>query len=300
MNSKKVNRTFLATVVVMCLSGLLLGLVVSDMVPGMLISQALIILVPLIVVLGSGESLREFLRFRKIKLSTIGMTVLFTFLITPLIVLVNAISMLFVENEVSAVSGEILKQPFWIMFFIMGILGPVCEEVMCRGIFYQGYKRSGSSKKAMLFSAGLFALFHMNFNQASYAFAMGILFVCLVEATGSIWSAIICHGAFNSWQVCSMYFNKSFLARAAAKAEQISPSQMQELQIIGISAYLILATIFTTLAVAVLIWIAKNEQREENLRAVWAFGKNKNGGRMFTMSLGVGVAICLVVMIMSL
>ena len=71
--------------------------------------------------------------------------------------------------------------------------------------YYQGYKRSGTTMQAMFMSALLFALMHMNFNQAAYAFVIGVLVVLLIEATGSIWSSIIVHIVINSQQVLMLY-----------------------------------------------------------------------------------------------
>lgn len=58
-----------------------------------------------------------------------------------------------------------------------------------------------------------------------------------------------------------------------------------------ISIYLILSAITTSLAGCVLAWIAKNEKREENLRAVWKTRKDKKEGKVFTIPLLIAIII---------
>ena len=52
---------------------------------------------------------------------------------------------------------------------------------------------------AALMSGLLFGCFHLNINQALYAFVMGIVFAYMVEATGSLWSSVIAHFAVNTY-----------------------------------------------------------------------------------------------------
>ena len=70
---------------------------------------------------------RDILGFRRIKISTALMTVLYTFLLMPLTTLANAISMIFVDNTVANLSGDILNVPFVVMFTIMAVFGPFSD-----------------------------------------------------------------------------------------------------------------------------------------------------------------------------
>ena len=261
MNSKKVNWIFLSVIlmhfaVVAAIS--LLGQFFTwtlDIVPNFILSQGIILIPALLGVYVSKENLFQLAGFRKIKVSTVFKIFLFTFLSMPLTALINMISMLFVDNTVAAISGDVLEAPFLVMLFIIGIFGPFSEELVFRGIVYQGYRRSGTAFAAMLLSALLFALMHMNFNQAAYALAIGVMVVLLVEATGSLWSSMIFHMVFNSQQVCLMYLSDSLTGGSGLEeAEEM----------------LIFAAVSTALAACVLVWIAKGEKRENALRAVFA------------------------------
>ena len=292
MNGKKVNWIFLSAVLLNIFAVVLLTVLYPvlelGIIPNLIVSQLILLLPAVVGVFLSRENLIQLAGFHKIKISSVWMIVLFTFLSMPLITLVNAISMLFVDNAVAAMSDDILEAPFLVMFLLIGILGPLSEEVVCRGIFYQGYKKSGTAMQAMLLSALLFALMHMNFNQAAYAFVIGIMVVLLIEATGSIWSSIIVHVVINSQQVFAMYMLDGG-TEAVQEAQDILTRDM----LLVISVYLIIAAVTTSLAGCVLAWIAKNEKREENLRAVWKNRNNKKEGGLVTIPLIIAIVIVL-------
>lgn len=296
MNSKKVNRIFLAAILLHFLLILLLTIFgpafTLEIIPNLILGQ-LILLVPAISgTLLSRENPIKLAGFHRIKISSVFMIILFTFLIMPLIVVINAVSMFFVDNVVQAMSGEIMKVPFIVMFLLIGIIAPFSEELTFRGVIYQGYKKSGTAFQAMLLSALLFALMHMNFNQAAYAFVVGVIAILVVEATGSIWGSIIIHVVFNAQQVCMMYLLES----SVFGINEIADTQVQitnDMLVLVISVYLLIAAVTTTLAACVLVWVAKNEKREENLRAVWTTRKHKKEEKMITIPLLIGIVATL-------
>ena len=266
---------------------------ILDIVPNFLMSQSIILVPALFGVLVSKENLIGLAGFHKIKISSVFKIFLFTFLSMPLTSLINMISMLFVDNTVVAISGEVLEVPFLIMLFIIGIFGPFSEELVFRGIVYQGYKRTGTAFCAMILSALLFALMHMNFNQAAYAFVIGLIVVMLVEATGSLWSSVIFHMVFNSQQVCLMYLYDavSFGGGGLEGAEEMLTTDML---LLAISGWLMLSAVSTALAACVLAWIAKGEKRENALRAIWKNRKeNASQNRMVTIPLLIAIVLAL-------
>ena len=68
---------------------------------------------------------------------------------------------------------------------LYGIAAPVAEELLFRGIIYNGLKRSIRVRHAILFSAALFGVYHGNSVQALYGFLMGCLFAYGYEYFGS-------------------------------------------------------------------------------------------------------------------
>lgn len=295
MNSKRTNWLFL-TIILVHFAVVAFLILMGDRIPfgiiaNLVVSEGILIVPGLFFILLSGSKWNSILRFHKIKLSSALMSVLFTLLIMPLVTVLNAISMFFTENAVAAMQEEILGVTFPVMLFMIGIFGPFCEEFVFRGMVYGGYVKSGSRFWAILLSALLFGLMHMNFNQAIYAFAIGILFALLMEATDSLWAPMLCHMIFNSEQVCLMYLSTKLLG-FISEPELESMQVTQESLIVALSGYLVIAAVTTPIAFCVLAWIAKNEGREEALKQIWVRRKEKNE-YMVTVPLIIAIVLCL-------
>ncbi len=307
MNSKKVNWAFLSLILLnIALYALMFicyaqGIAIFDIgiVANLLVSQMILISPAFLFALASRKKtetgrMNEMLGFHKIKISSFLMVLLFTFLIMPMSTALNAISMLFVDNTVNAISGDVLQMPFPVMLFMIGIFGPFCEEFVFRGIIFRGYKNSGSVFWSVFWSALLFGLMHLNFNQAAYAVALGIMFALLVEATGSLWSSVIAHMVFNSWQVCIMYLTDLIPAEVMGPEVELT----QETLIAAIGPYLFAAAVATPLAVCVLVWLSKNERREAQFCSVCARRKEKKEA-MVSIPLIIAIVLSLVCMSME-
>lgn len=301
MNYKKANWSFLgmvllhfaATIVLMAVS----GFYSMGMTTNLLVSELLLVIPAGIALISSKEKPNRVLGFHRIKLSSILMIMLYTILISPLTTLLNAISMLFVDNAVTSMSGEVLKLPFWLMFFMMAIWGPVCEEFCFRGVIYRGYLKSGNALGAVLLSSLLFGLIHLNFNQAPYAFAIGVAMALLVEATGSLLSSIVVHVMFNAQSVVLMYVYDRFMPEIWEL--QASQSTGIEEMLPVICVYSVLAVICTALAGCVLVWLVKNQGRQEYISWLWKQRKNGRRGRLVSVPLIIGIILCLCFMLLT-
>lgn len=258
------------------------------LIPMSMVSELIFIIPSFAFVIVTRTKPRDLFKFRRIKISTVLMTVLFTFLCMPLVSVVNLASQFFVENAVQANSTTFLMMPFSATFLIIAVYAPVCEELIFRGITYESLRRGRNVFQAMYLSAIFFGLAHMNFNQAAYALLLGIILVMLREATGSLWATILMHFLFNAWNVLLMYASV-WLAEAfpdlmgESEAVYQTTAQRNAFLAEAIGAYLVIAAVTTALAACVLAWIAKNEGRKEDLRNIWK--RRKEGkGRVLTPS----------------
>lgn len=77
------------------------------------------------------------------------------------------------------------------------------EETVFRSILFRGLRKHGFWKAALI-SSLFFGLLHMNINQFSYAFVLGVVFCLLREATGSFWSSVMAHFCINFFSVLSL------------------------------------------------------------------------------------------------
>lgn len=308
MNAKKANWAFLFMIIAYIAVSVLVSFFLPSVANSIVLSNLLVevaIFIPILIpVLISREKITDFIELHKIKPGSVLMIGLYTFLTMPFLTLFNTISQFWVENEVVSMidSYQIANMPFLPLWFSLGVIAPVFEEMICRGAVYHSYRRSGSAFKAMILSAVVFACLHLNFNQAAYALVMGVLAVLLVEATGSLWASIIYHGLINGSNCLYMYF---FLKADPDIWNQQAVTLDSLLVVTGVS--LIMVAAFVPFAFAVLVWIEKHEGREGTLRAIWRDRKwspdpymNKKGkikkDKLITVPLILALILCLLIM----
>lgn len=87
---------------------------------------------------------------------------------------------------------ELAASPI-ILILSVTVVAPVFEEVIFRGIILNGMFRKLNSKVAIVISALLFALMHMNLVQGINAFLLGILLGYIYLKTKSIHLSIFAH-----------------------------------------------------------------------------------------------------------
>ena len=238
------------------------------------------------------QTLRDRLHYNKVKPTTILYALIFTWLSMPLTTLINAISMLFVDNTVMALSGQILGVTFPVMLFFMAVVPAFCEETLFRGVVYGGYRKHGDKFVAVLLSGFLFGIMHMNLNQALYAFVIGVLLALLFEATNSIWPTILFHFVYNAQSCCLMYFVEEIVPGFYSNPDNIAMATETASLYSMIAAYIIIAAIFTPLAICMLYKIAKNEGRVEQLKETLP-GKKEGKMRIATVSFVIATVIAM-------
>lgn len=124
---------------------------------------------------------------------------------------INVFSQLFAENSIgNHVAELVIKYPFPVAFFVIAVMPAICEELIYRGVLFRGYRKSGAWI-AVLLTAFLFGMMHMNLNQFSYAFVMGIFFALLIEVTGSILPTVLLHVYINGRSVIVLYASVHYL-----------------------------------------------------------------------------------------
>ena len=118
----------------------------------------------------------------------------------PMVLFLNSITMLFSTNYLEEGTTTLLTYPFFMQVILLAVIPPLVEELVFRGIFFGSYRKAGMSGAAIM-SGLIFGCFHLNINQGLYAFAIGIVFAYMVEATGSLWSSVIAHFAINTYSI---------------------------------------------------------------------------------------------------
>ena len=84
-----------------------------------------------------------------------------------------------------------------IQVLTLGILGPIAEELLCRAVIFNRLRMRGSEKNAILISALVFGLMHMNLFQSSYTFILGVVQAAAYAKYENILAPTILHMSFN-------------------------------------------------------------------------------------------------------
>jgi Predicted metal-dependent membrane protease len=92
---------------------------------------------------------------------------------------------------------EMLLGNYW-GYLAIGLLAPLAEEIVFRGAILRSLLTTAKPMAAIIISALLFALVHMNPAQMPYAFIAGLLLGWMYWRTGSILPGMAYHWANNS------------------------------------------------------------------------------------------------------
>jgi membrane protease YdiL (CAAX protease family) len=84
----------------------------------------------------------------------------------------------------------------------VGILGPICEELVFRGLMFQRLCGYVKPMIAVVVSALMFGIYHGNIVQGVYAFFLGMIMALCCWRFGSIWAPIVIHVVANITSVC--------------------------------------------------------------------------------------------------
>ena len=253
---------------------------------GMILSQALIILPTLIYIINRKKHIKKIIRFNKMNVVTLIALTFFTYAMLPVMSFINMVSMMFVKNKISSTVTEIVgKESLLFGIIVVAVLPAFVEETLFRGVLYNTHRKV-SIKKALILNGLLFGLLHGNFNQFAYAFFMGIVFSLVVEATDTVISTIWCHFLINGNSILSAFLSKN------VKNVEIADSNV--ITINTLIPWACMALFALSIAILILIFIAKYNNRYDYLKKHLSFSKkNKKGKNVSLLSPGL---ICAMLM----
>lgn len=141
------------------------------------------------------------IRVRPVKqlqaLSLIPMIILAAALATGMNGLLSIIELYKYSPKFQEVSQIQMDIPVWMGILVYGILAPLGEETVFRGVVYGQLKKISNVPVAIVLSGLAFGLFHGNLVQAVYATVLGIVLALVYEIYGSILAAMLFHGVAN-------------------------------------------------------------------------------------------------------
>ena len=128
-------------------------------------------------------------------------------------IIVTILGMIFLTSKIDSLVDYLFPMPefleeflynagsedesVWEIFFCSALATSLIEELLFRGLILYGFLKNYSGKKAILFSAILFACMHFNPWIFFSSLFVGLLWAWWVIRTGSLWPSLFGH-AFNN------------------------------------------------------------------------------------------------------
>lgn len=104
-------------------------------------------------------------------------------------------------TQISASYQEVSQTQYQVTLplglFIYGLVAPIAEELMFRGVLYNRIKRIFNPAIGIVLVSVLFAVYHGNLVQGAFAFFMGLFITYLYEEYGYLWIAVAAHSLMN-------------------------------------------------------------------------------------------------------
>lgn len=217
-----------------------------DVHKGLLITEYMIIFLPVII---AGKifnvDFKEVLKLNPIKMRTLLRIMAISFLILPMVALVNLIPItilsVFDKVMIPSIPSPTTAVGLMTSFFIVAISPGICEEVLFRGMILNAYENSYNKKQAAIVAAVLFGLFHFNIQNLFGPIIIGLVAAYLMQITNSLYAAIALHMTNNGISVLSDYLWSNYnpqMVETATEATSVADTatllaSIQSLFIVG-------------------------------------------------------------------
>ena len=152
------------------------------------------------------KNFREETRFKKFSVKYLPAMALLTFgfyfLVTAIL---NLLPDSFMESY-SESSSFIIEGSFVFSIIAQGLVAPLTEELIFRGLMLSRFDRALPKWIGILISSLLFGIAHGDSIWFAYAAVLGCIFCIVAELTGSIFSTYLMHCAFNGIGTILAYY----------------------------------------------------------------------------------------------
>ncbi len=124
-------------------------------------------------------------------------------LLVPLIVLLDGIAMAWLEKLLPMSASELATLESMMgggigSWVLVCAIAPLVEEMFFRGILLRGMLKRYTPADAMVYSAFIFGVAHLNIYQFVIAFVVGLMAASLYLRTRSLWPGIVLHAGINT------------------------------------------------------------------------------------------------------
>ena len=227
MQPYKSNRFALLFYLGFLIAGTLIAMLFALLLPD---APSLAVSFPLYLIFFGGAVLVFCLRNRlragniglkPVTLRTVLMAILLGLLLQPGCMLISYLTGFLFTNVKSGEIVSMAEYPLPLILAAGALLPGFFEELVCRGVILQGYRRA-PVWIAVLMSSLYFGVLHGNFQQAIYAAALGAVFAWMDLSADSIIPSMISHFTLNGTQLALAWLmdRNPSLFGAEAEAEE--------------------------------------------------------------------------------
>jgi len=248
----KVNIFFLILILMQVFGGYLLKpftkIIKFNTASLLLTTQLAFLILPVIIYfIVTRQSIKETLRFNRLKLRSASLVVVMGFLFVPVGMFLGYVTSFFFYNNVQEVFNKLKTLPLGLMIALVAITPALCEEITMRGVVLSGYNKSKLWIAAVI-NGFLFAVLHLNPPQFLYAFILGVLLAYVVRITNSIFASMIIHFIFNGTNTFLSWINMKQSTTTIKKSQDMLNNVSAKIMMtvfLGIIALIAVAAIIT-------------------------------------------------------
>ena len=107
-----------------------------------------------------------------------------------------------------AVKGVSYQWEFGLLAFLGGVVAPLKEELLFRGLIYPPLRHAFGRGKGMLLTGLFFATLHLDIVRFLPLLIGGVVLAWLYERSASIWPAVIAHGTWNILMAAALWIQR--------------------------------------------------------------------------------------------
>ncbi len=180
-----------------------------QLLPGLLITEWLLLLTPILFLLGYGKvNFRSALNLRPLHwwgfLGSLSIGLFSIILVIQLSYLFNKV--LPMPKEIQEAMGQLFSSDGSIsqllfLLFVAAVSPAICEEVLFRGAILSGLRQRLGAWPAIILVGALFGLFHLDVFRIPPIAVLGMVLTYLTVRTGSIYAAMLVHLMNNSFAI---------------------------------------------------------------------------------------------------
>jgi len=107
-----------------------------------------------------------------------------------------------------AVNGVHYQWEFGLLAFLGGVVAPLKEEMLFRGLIYPPLRQALGRGKGMLFTGLFFAILHFDVVRFLPLLIGGVVLAWLYERSASIWPSVVAHGTWNILMAVAIWIQR--------------------------------------------------------------------------------------------